>query len=324
MKRINISLLGVLLFFASCNSQQEKKVNAELLASMSGLSFTDSVSLDIADGISSMYFENGKLVLERESSNPVFVTVSSQGGIDEQFVTKGHGHGEYMSPQLVGTHNGLFYIYDSPAKTWNSLHDGKLQHSRKLAIGHPSNQMRLIMWPLVGYSYIDGNKDIWEVRNIESDKAVAQLTFEDELEQEEGYLQSFSWDNYGKYVVFAQKYYNQIRLCSISKDGSILSQSCFVFGTSRPDASKCFFSNVACGREFFFVLSQHQLEFASNTLTGDSELLVFNYSGEIIERFVLDGQYLKMTMDKEHDMLYLLNINEDCIKTFSLNQRDRN
>lgn len=296
------ALLFSVLVLGSCSEGQNKDHIRKDFPESQVVSTHKAFDLDGDDDIKGMLLLNNKFYLENNKKSPLYNIYDKQGNKTGDFGVVGHGKNEFIMPNLCEGTNDTVFIIDNGSKSYYSIYDSNVVYKKPIKIGHNVNRVKTIEWPYIGYYYHAGNQLTWNLYDLKNNKIVASLPFIGETP----YLETFVWDSNGSHLVFAYKYYNKLRLCTMSSEKTILKELVLDDGTQQPQESHCFYSDIICSNDFFFVISQEDI--TVDNPSGVSKVLLYDYEGNPLKELKLDRIYLQMAWDKTTKRLYFVPI----------------
>lgn len=297
----------MLLPFFSCENRVRESQIVEMAV------FEDSFQLSLGDGIEVFTCHKGKLYFKLTHENPFYRITDNHGKVLYNLGRKGHGNGELLIPNLLFSKDSV-YIYDCRLRQLYLVADSTIVNSRKTPISDPVNEIKILKWPYVGYYFFRNNILEWSLRHITSGENTASINFCGESYNSPAYLQTFNWDFCGDKVVFAQRYYDAFRICTLSDDMHILSDINYSEFSEKPNKDRPFYTGVVCTHDRFFLLSQRGVHISDNGLSGESEIEVYDYNGNMMRKIELCGIFTEMSFDMDSELIYLLKWDETIIK----------
>lgn len=301
----------MLLPFISC----ENRVRESLI--VKDAVFEDSFQLSMGDQILNYTCHKGKLFFELAYGKPVCRVTDKHGKELYNFGRLGNGNGEFLMPVLLCSEDSV-YIYDCHRKLLYSFVDSTIVNYKKMSITDSENKIQILKWPYIGY-YVHRLKTLeWKLCHLASGNNTASLFFRDEINNTESYLQSFDWDACSEHVVFAQTYYDTFRICTLSDDMHILSDNNYSQTNGKPTNDRPFYTGVVCAPDRFFLLSQKGLLFSDSRESGESEIEVYDYNGNMMRKIKLGCIIMKMRFDRDLGLLYLLKADETMMKILKI------
>lgn len=302
--RFGLLFISILALF-SCNDGTNKKhIRTDFPESVE-VHTHKAFNISGDDEIKGMLFFNNKFYLENNNKSPIYNVYDEKGKTIGSFGIVGHGNNEFIMPNLFGGTNDTVFVIDNGSKCVYSIYDSNIIYKKPIKIGQNVNRLKTIRWPYIGYYYYAQDQIVWNLYNLNNSKIVESLPFKGETP----YLETFVWDSNDTYIVFAYKYYNKMRICTTSSKKEILNELILYSETQQPQEDHCFYSDIICDNNYFFVLSQEDIK--ADNLSGVSKVLIYDYEGNPLRELRLDRFYLNMAWDKIKKRLYFVSIEGD-------------
>lgn len=265
----------------------------------------------ITDEITAMAFINGKLVFCKVNSAPLFEFFDTNTyKNDGSFGRKGHGYGEFAIPYLFSGDDDTICIIDNGKKELSYIYNGEISKKQKTSLKVPANGVQTLSFPYVGlYGYVN-NAIEWNLYDVSRNEVIDSVMFSDQKAKEKVFFNTFSWDSYNDYVVFASMYFDKFRIIRLTSDMSVGNDITYVWSDNTPTETRCYYSDICCNK-YIYLLSQKNVEDGGKY--GNSEIEVYDYSGEPVRKIKLDNFYLYMTIDKAKGDLYLYNYRKESV-----------
>ena len=257
-------------------------------------------SLKSEDGVNSIMNLNNMICVENSNISPVFDFYEKTGEYVGGIGIIGHGKNEFIMPHIFSGINDTIMVVDNSQKKIFSFYDNMACNKKNFYVNCCVNEVRTIHWPYIGYYHLTKDGIIWNIYNVSNKEIVETLTFNGG----EAYLETFSWSSFENYIVFAYQYHNKIRICKISSNMKIVDDKILQDDTLIPHESRCYYTDIVCGKDYFILLSQKSVD--GSTLSGVSKIQLYNYDGKPLKEFILDGIQYCFSYIKTPTNLFIL------------------
>ena len=265
---------------------------------------------------------NGDYIFKADLGNFFYYIFDKDFLLSDSLGRRGRGNKEFLFPHLLNANDDML-LFDHTRRESFIAKETLVPIPRLNIEGNP-NKLRTIRWPYVGCYHFVSDSIIWNVVNAIDGKISFSIAFNDETNKPEAYLQTFTWDSEGNHVAFAYKYYNRIRICSLTDRMDLLSDDIYSFCNEydRPKESKCYYTDVICYDDLFCALSQKNMSIFNDEWS--SEIEIFDYEGNNVRKIILDGAYSQMIKAENSRELSVLSVDGQTIKTIILDSSPSN
>ena len=165
--------------------------------------------------------------------------------------------------------------------------------------------MQTYDYPICSYLTYSPKETLIKLYNIEKDSIMNEITLVNN-----NYKERFAYNFKNKYLVTAYNRVERIVIYSIENNYK-LSPTIILNGFLNESPEKYYYSDVVCDKNFFYLLSQKNVDFTN--IDGYSHIEVYDYSGNNIALLKLDILAKRMLIDKINNRFLFLSQLDDKI-----------
>lgn len=265
---------------------------------------TTSVELEEILDIQDWYIRDSLLICKNSLGSPFYYSFNlSNFQFNSSFGQKGNGPTEWISPQLVVGRNNLFVI-DNQTKYLYKI-DSVISKMGKCKELFAINYLQTCNYPICSYLTYSPKETLIKLYDVEKDSIMNETILANN-----DYKERFAYNVNSKFLVTA---YNRIERIVIytTENNYKLSPSIILNGTLNESPGKYYYSDVVCDENFFYLLSQKNVDFTN--INGYSHIEVYDYSGNNIALLKLDIFAKRMLLDEKNNRFVFLSQMDDNI-----------
>lgn len=227
---------------------------------------------------------------------------------------RGNGPDELVYPHMSLCSPGNYYVVDNGKKSSYILNKDSIVRMPDEKRSRLSALPRLMDYPFVGYVENYRSRKVWKKQNISTGVVIDSLCI-GSIEDLDTVSTDFfwNWGDSGRRVILG--FLNQNQFAVGVLDASVTMH--WTLFTADTKVDKQYYSDVACGEKYFYLLSQQNVDMKKKS--GYSMVEVYSYDGQPQMRVQLDIIARRMLIDEAKNRILFLSPLDDYIHVGTLN-----
>lgn len=220
---------------------------------------------------------------------------------------RGNGPDEFVFPQISSHSSGVYYVIDNGRNKSYFMNKDNITPIRTKKQNGLIAAPRLINYPIVGHVENMQSKKVWKKQNILTGEILDSLCIESAMSED------LYWSCFGDKVVIGFLNQNQFAVGTQENEEMM----CWTLFAGYTQKNKLYYSDVVCGENCFYLLSQQQVDMRGGS--GYSTIEVYDMKGRPLVCIDLDIVARRMLIDEKNKRVMLLSPLDDYIHvgTFS-------